>query len=140
MNELRIDPRWKWAAMDKDGRWFFYDAMPSGTSEHSWIESGAAGVAAVFSLNKHIDWRDSLHEIVHEGGRAYLRKHVDVPGDGEPVMVRDRHGWHPRYSAGKFTDDGMLLCYHSGGTKWSSGGDIAPWTEWRRPTPEELEG
>ena len=78
------------------------------------------------------DFRDSLHQIID----GKLVKYVDVPGDGEKVIVgalcEER-----RYSAGKLTKDGRLLCY-SNGDKWISSGRTTGWYDWRRPTPEEL--
>ena len=63
----------------------------------------------------------------------------DIPADGEPVIVSNDDGHHEfkRYSAG-VVDNGRLVCYGRGWTKWTSGGNKASFSSWRRPTQEEL--
>ena len=129
--ELKIDARWKWAAKDENGKWWVYDATPKLT-ERMWDypHGDAASIKAFTVVGWHGDWKDSLHQIID----GKLVKYVDVPGDGEKVIVGPSN--YRRYSSGQLTDDGRLLCYTSG-DKWSSGGERTGWNTWRRPTPEE---
>jgi len=129
--ELKIAPRWKWTAKDKDGKWWVYDEKPTPT-ESVWDNThGDAVSIKIFSTPEwQGDWKDSLHQIID----GKLVK-FDVPGDGERVIVGPCN--RKRYSAGRLNKEGHLLCYN-GGDKWTSGGATSMWTTWRRPTPEEL--
>lgn len=142
MIELKLDPKWKWAAMDEDGVWNFFTSEPEirGKAWFSSTEPSCGEELVCFALSSSCNWRDSLHEIVHQDGKVYLKKHVDIPVDGEPVLVGySSPGEHRRYSAGKIDDKGRLECYRNGATIWSGNKeDLAAWKYWRRPTEEEL--
>jgi len=138
--ELKIDARWKWAAKDGDGGGHFAYLEKPVFHGRRWSESRGHDYCTYSSLNIFdIDLgepADSLHQII--GGK--LVKYVDVPADGERVIV-----WHDdskklrRYSAGGLDHDRWLTCYSDGMDKWSSRGETTQWKNWRRPTPEELE-
>ena len=62
----------------------------------------------------------------------------DIPADGEPVIVwQDKGDPWKRYSTGREMG-GRILCFSSGATKWTTNGLCELWSNWRRPTPEEL--
>ena len=60
----------------------------------------------------------------------------------EPVMVRegDTSTWNKRHFAG--VRNGKPCTWYCGNTSWShcDEGDAIPWSQCRRPTPEELVG
>lgn len=123
MIELKLDPKWKWAAMDECGVWCFYGTRPK-IRRAAWFsdeQPGCGEEVLLLTLSSECDWRDSLHEIVHQDGKVYIKKHVDIPADGEPVIVwNNAPGEHRRYSAGKTDEDGWLECYCDGATRWSA--------------------
>lgn len=73
---------------------------------------------------------ESLHRVVN----GIPEKYVDIPADGEPVIV----GFCKRISSGMIDNYGNLMCYYRGMTKWTSEGMTEPCAKWRRPTEEEL--
>ena len=129
--ELKIRPSLEWAAMDQDGAWWGYEDKP--TASRTWWGDGGAGCTLdAFDIPMHNGgWKDSLHRIID--GR--LVKYVDVPGDGEKVIVGVDQ--KRRYSAGRLSFDGALMCYSHGADGWSAQGDVSAWPIWRRPTREE---
>lgn len=60
----------------------------------------------------------------------------DIPADGDPVIVGGNGARF--YSAGKTGINGYLHCYTDGMDKWTSKGATELWSQWRRPTQEEL--
>ena len=133
--ELKINPRWKWAAMDECGDWYAHDDKPKPFSS-GWFcgekERAGTPISQFFGeITFPGDWKDSLHQIIE--GR--LVKYIDTPADGEKVIVGTCN--RKRYSSGRINEEGHLLCYN-GGDKWTSDGATSRWTTWRRPTPEEL--
>ena len=135
--ELKIDARWKWAARDECGDWYAHDDKPK-PFYSGWFcgEKARAGtpISQFFGeITFPGDWKDSLHQIIS----GKLVKYVDVPGDGEKVIVQFGPQGRRRYSAGEINKNDCLLCY-DGGDKWTSGGKLCGWEHWRRPTPEEL--
>ena len=132
--ELKIDARWKWAAKDGDGTQWLYGDKPSWDSPR-WSPdmTGVANMTA-FDIDLGAP-ADSLHQIID----GKLVKYVDVPGDGEKVIVCSYGDEHRRYSTGEAGDGDRLICYSDGTDKWTSGGKTNSWTNWRSPTPEELE-
>ena len=137
MSEIELKIAAKWAAMDDDGGWCAFIDKPS-PRIHGWFTGGrgstegGADMGEIFGdIPYQGDWKDSLHQIIS----GKLVKYVDVPGDGEKVIVGPCN--RKRYSAGRLNKEGHLLCYN-GGDKWTSGGATSMWTTWRRPTPEEL--
>ena len=137
MIELKIDDKWKWAAMDDDGNWYAYLEMPT-VSQNYWKtppETQDCGLS-VFNLPQHDgSFKDSLHEI--KDGK--LVKYVDIPADGERVIVREGGMDFRRYSSGQISPTGSLAVYCDGADRWTSKGEISFWKNWRRPTSEELE-
>jgi len=62
----------------------------------------------------------------------------DIPADGEPVIVwQDKGDPWKRYSTGREMG-GRILCFGGGATKWTTNGLCELWSNWRRPTKEEL--
>ena len=135
--ELKIDARWKWAARDECGDWYAHDDKPK-PFYSGWFcgEKARAGtpISQFFGeITFPGDWKDSLHQIIE----GCLVKYIDIPSEGERVIVGRNN--IKRYSAGRLNDYGQLVCYQYGADKWSCGGLVRSWEEWRRPTPEELE-
>jgi len=137
MSEIELKIAAKWAAMDDDGGWCAFIDKPS-PRIHGWFTGGrgstegGADMGEIFGdIPYQGDWKDSLHQIIS----GKLVKYVDVPGDGEKVIVGTGTR---RYSTGRLDENGWLLCYNSA-DKWISKGKTTAWANWRRPTPEELE-
>jgi len=131
--ELKLDPKWKFATQDKDGEIWLWKDMPIVECGRMYWIGAANNDGALGPFNADLgNWRDSLHQIID----GKLVKYVDIPGDGEKVIVGS--GEYRRYSTGRLDKDGCLICYENSGDKWSSFGRTAYWDAWRRPTPEEL--
>ena len=132
--ELKIDARWKWAAKDKGESLYAFTEKPVFNGRYWWLADGEDGFTQINCFTVDLGApADSLHQIIS----GKLVKYVDVPGDGERVIVGRNN--IKRYSAGRLNDYGQLVCYQYGADKWSCGGLVRSWEEWRRPTPEELE-
>ena len=72
---LNIDSRWKWAAMDADGKWAFYVAKPF-IDHDEWapmtsVEQAIPGrqyitVSSIVRGFPHLtNWHESLHRIIN---------------------------------------------------------------------------
>lgn len=133
---MKLKPEWKYAAMDESGEWCFYKDVPE-RGEDAWYGGDWVAIQSIFIFPEVEDWTKSLHTITEEGE---LVPYVDVPADGERVMVRDGVGWVKRYSAGRLSNSSgkCLICYTNGQDKWSTDGSTKGWYKWRRPTEEEL--
>jgi len=129
--ELKIRPSLEWAAMDGDGSWWGYEDKPI-ERDMWWGDGGESCTLDAFDIPMHNgDWKDSLHQIIS----GKLVKYVDIPADGEKVIVGTGSR---RYSTGRLDENGWLLCYNAA-DKWISKGKTTAWVNWRRPTPEEAE-
>jgi hypothetical protein len=135
--KLVLDSKWKWLAKDISGRWYFHVNKPIFNGV-AWDSVGRFVPASAFLEGLDIEPKDSLHRVID--GEAI--KYVDIPADGEPVMVAYSidSQWYRKYSCGRLDTDGNLLCYLYGATNWSGKySHKGSWSVWRRPTKEELE-
>ena len=134
--ELKIDARWEWAASDKNGTVWFYEDMPRYKTDAGYwfVDNGELEQAQkILTIPDLGTPADSLHQIIN----GKLVKYVDIPSDGEKVIVGP--GGERAYSCGVLTGLGCLKCYANGTDKWASSGEWTGWSVWRRPTQEELE-
>lgn len=135
--ELKLDPVWKWAAKDGNGDTYLYDTKPDFRPVSKlWFNSGE-DLSFPFT-NDLGEPADSLHQIID----GKLVKYVDIPADGEKVIVWACPTYpNRRYSAGEIDEEGELVCYGNGRDKWTTNGEsLISWKNWRRPTAEELAG
>ena len=69
----------------------------------------------------------------------YARKLRPDLKDGDPVIVWDLpNGDRHRAHFAGWSEDGKILAYENGQTKWTSYDKFMAWDYWRLPTKEEL--
>jgi hypothetical protein len=134
---MKIKDCWKWAAMDADGEWFFYEDHPvvKGNQWYAYAKGCHDVSNFLEDLAEISDWKDSLHEIVN----GELVKHIELKVD-DKVMVKLKGGeWKKRYFK-EFGPHGDIRTFIEGSTSWScpTGHAWMSWGEWRLPTEEEL--
>jgi hypothetical protein len=133
---MKIKDCWKWAAMDADGDWFFYEDRPvvKGNQWYAYAKECHAVSNFLEDLAEISGWKDSLHQIID----GELVKHIELKVD-DKVMVRDSANNFFKRAYFSHFEDGMIACFQCGGTSWSCTPDeVATWGKWRLPTEEEL--
>lgn len=137
ISKLVIDSKWKWVAQDKRGSWFLFQNRPYiATKLDQWIAKGGYE-STLFGLDYQGPWEESLHEI--KDSTFHLVQVINVPKKDEKVIVSLHNSVTTgvkRYSTGKVTEDGQLLCYKDGHTSWIAT-NTTSWPYWRKPTEEE---
>lgn len=129
-----LDPKWNWAYLNM-GRKYVSENKPTAIGANGFLAAGRDYEEAPWLPDLDLP-KESLHQIID----GKLVKCQWVPEDNEPVMVKETEGdeWRRRYSTGR-VEDGELICYWDGKTKWSAGPeDVFNFPIWRKPTEEEL--
>jgi hypothetical protein len=62
---MKIDKRWKWAAMDKSAMWFLYTEKPNSLEKFPVWVSGFNLIIFPGSIAPCKYWRKSLHRIIN---------------------------------------------------------------------------
>lgn len=137
---LKIDKRFKWAAMNESGNVFLYVNKPK-MREDRWFPVPSPGSCELSSndymcaslLTFEGDWKDSLHEI----SDSKFTKFYDFTID-QKVFVSDfKCHWSPRHYS--HTKDGVHYTFPEGKTSWTTeeGEQPVGWT-YIKPYHEEI--
>ncbi len=66
--KYKLDKKWRWLAMDKDGKWIFYSEKPYlalGFDKNIWCTNCASDYRenTIFNIPKAKSWKKSLRRI-----------------------------------------------------------------------------
>ena len=75
---MKIDSRWKWAAMDRNGDWWFYAEQPTKRA-NQWNTDGLPGSDRIEGfVFPTCDWKDSLHQLI-DGELVKYQEEAEPP-------------------------------------------------------------
>lgn len=142
--QLIIDKKWRWLAMDKSGKWFFFNEKPKIRLASSiWLsiwdscDEGTMVDRTILNSFPDFPWKESLHQrIDDDGDNSYWEKVVTLPDlkVDDPVWVFCKGTWLSRHF--KCWDMNSHMVAFSGGMTSHTTSAYASWKRWSVEKPE----